>query len=74
MNGEIIPDTDFGSRIVPGLGAQWSSGLILEVELTGDWNFADDEDIALTIFAISVPVAGYAGEVVVSEEVRLNEV
>ena len=74
LNGDIIPDTDVGSRIVPGLGTQWSSGLILEVELTGDWNFADNEDIALTIFASSIFVAGYAGEVVVSEEVRLNEV
>ena len=74
LNGDIILDTDVGSRIVPGLGTQWTSGLILEVELTGDWNFADNEDIALTIFASSILVAGYAGEVVVSEEVRLNEV
>ena len=74
LNGEIILDADVGSRVVPGLGAQWASGLILEVELSGDWNFADDEDIALTIFASSILVAGYSGEVVVSEEVRLNEV
>ena len=74
LNGEIISDADLGTRIVTGLGTQWTSGLILEVELSGDWNFADDQDIALTIFASSILVAGYSGELVVSEEVRLNEV
>ena len=74
LNGEIISDVDLGTRIVPGLGTQWTSGLILEVELSGDWNFADNQDVTLTIFASSILVAGYSGEVVVSEEVRLNEV
>ena len=74
LNGEIISDVDLGTLIVPGLGTQWTSGLILEVELSGDWNFADNQDVTLTIFASSILVAGYSGEVVVSEEVRLNEV
>ena len=53
LNGEIISDADLGTRIVPGLGTQWTSGLILEVELSGDWNFADNQVIALTIFALT---------------------
>ena len=73
LNGQAIPDVDVGSRVVPGLGTQWDTGLILEVELSGDWNFADNEDIALTIFVRSVSVVGYIGDTVTSEEVRLNE-
>lgn len=73
LNGQTILDVDIGSRIVPGLGTQWNTGLILEVELSGDWNFADNEDIALTIFVSSVSVVGYVGNTVTSEEVRLNE-
>ena len=73
LNGQTILDVDIGSRIVPGLGTQWNTGLILEVELSGDWNFADNEDIALTIFVSSVSVVGYIGNTVTSEEVRLNE-
>ena len=73
LNGQTILDVDIGSRIVPGLGTQWNTGLILEVELSGDWNFADNEDIALTIFVSSISVVGYVGNTVTSEEVRLNE-
>ena len=73
LNGQTILDVDIGSRIVPGLVTQWNTGLILEVELSGDWNFADNEDIALTIFVSSVSVVGYIGNTVTSEEVRLNE-
>ena len=73
LNGEIIADAETSTTILPS-GTAWASGLLLEVEISGAWGFADDTEISLTILAISEDIGGYSGETIVSEEVRLNAI
>lgn len=73
LDGQVIADSDTTTAILP-TSAEWASGQLLEVEITGAWGFADDTEISLTILAISESVGGYTGETIVTEEVRLNVV
>jgi archaellum component FlaG (FlaF/FlaG flagellin family) len=73
LNGEIIPDTETTSTVLPS-GTNWASGQLLEVEITGAWGFADNTEISLTVLVILIDIGGYFGETIVTEEVRLNVV
>ena len=73
LNGEVIPDSETSSTVLPS-GATWASGQLLEVEISGAWGFADDTEISLTVLAISIDVGGYSGQTIITEEVRLNAV
>lgn len=72
LDGVLIPNTDISTTVLPG-GGTWDSTSLLEVVLNGNFGYADNTDIKLTILVQSVIVLGYQGEASKSTVVRLNE-
>ena len=72
VDGVAIADSDVSTTVLPSGGA-WDSTSLLEVVLSGNFGYADDTDIKLTILVQSVSVSGYQGEATESTVVRLNE-
>ena len=72
LDGVLIPNADISTTVLPS-GGTWDSTSLLEVVLNGNFGYADDTDIKLTILVQSVIVLGYQGEASESTVVRLNE-
>jgi archaellum component FlaG (FlaF/FlaG flagellin family) len=73
LDGQAVQDSDVTTTILPS-GGVWNQTNLLEVVLSGNFGYADNTDIKLTILVQSVFVSGYQGEATASTEVRLNEV
>ena len=72
LDGVLIPNADISTTVLPS-GGTWDSTSLLEVVLNGNFGYADNTDIKLTILVQSVIVLGYQGEASESTVVRLNE-
>ena len=72
LDGVLIPNADISTTVLPS-GGTWDSTSLLEVVLDGNFGYADNTDIKLTILVQSVIVLGYQGEASESTVVRLNE-
>ena len=75
IDGVVIPKASISTTILPiqPTGSVWNSTNLLEVELSGNFGYADDTDIKITTLVQSVSVSGYQGEATESTVVRLNE-
>jgi len=71
LDGVVIASADVTTTVLPG-GA-WASADLLEVVLSGNFGYQDNDDVKLSILLQSVLVSGYQGEATESTEVRLNE-
>lgn len=66
--------TSLSTNILPS-GASWLPGTLLEVTATSNFAFADGSDVSLLYIGLSeATINGHVHTVVVSEEVRLNEI
>ena len=67
-----ISDTDLTTTVLPNIG-DWGTDDLLQVQLQGNWGYADDTAINLTVLVQSVSTFGQTGTDSKSTEARLNE-
>jgi len=72
LDGVAISDTDLTTTVLPNIG-DWDTDDLLQVQLQGNWGYADDTDISLTVLVQSVSTFGQTGTDSKSTEGRLNE-
>jgi len=72
LDGVAISDTDLTTTLLPSSG-EWDSDDLLQVSLQGNWGYADDNDISLTVVVQSEITFGQTGTDTKSTEARLNE-
>jgi archaellum component FlaG (FlaF/FlaG flagellin family) len=72
LDGVAIPAVDLTTTVLPNPG-DWGSEDLLEVQLQGNWGYADDTDISLTVVVRSENTFGQTGSDSKSTEARLNE-
>jgi len=72
LDGVAISDTDLTTTVLPNIG-DWDTDDLLQVQLQGNWGYADDTDISLTVLVQSVSTFGQTGIDSKSTEGRLNE-
>ena len=72
LDGAAISDTDLTTTVLPNIG-DWGTDDLLQVQLQGNWGYADDTDISLTVLVQSVSTFGQTGTDSKSTEARLNE-
>ena len=72
LDGAAISDTDLTTTVLPDIG-DWGTDDLLQVQLQGNWGYADDTDINLTVLVQSVSTFGQTGTDSKSTEARLNE-
>ena len=72
LDGAAISDTDLTTTVLPNIG-DWGTDDLLQVQLQGNWGYADDTDINLTVLVQSVSTFGQTGTDSKSTEARLNE-
>ena len=48
LDGAAISDTDLTTTVLPNIG-DWGTDDLLQVQLQGNWGYADDTDINLTV-------------------------
>ena len=72
LDGAAISDTDLTTTVLPNIG-DWGTDDLLQVQLQGNWGYADDTDVSLTVLVQSVSTFGQTGTDSKSTEARLNE-